>query len=120
MIILLRKISNTDTTLEDLTKLIDEIFKNIKSNLNADYKSLISKILIEIPLTHYEVSEKICKGLSPYIGKEGNEAALTLMLNAFLFIILVWANLLKTWIKLYQLVFADKKPALKNAGLPHF
>lgn len=120
MIILLRKISNTDTTLEDLTKLIDEIFKNIKSNLNADYKSLISKILIEIPLTHYEVSEKICKGLSPYIGKEGNEAALTLMLNAFFVHYFSLGKPIEDLDKIISAGFADKKPALKKCWFAAF
>ncbi|EHN02530.1 Gcn1p [Saccharomyces cerevisiae x Saccharomyces kudriavzevii VIN7] len=118
--ILFRKISKSDTNSEDLMKVVDEIFRNIKSNLNADYKSMISKILIEIPLTHREVSEKICKNLCPYIGKEGNEVALTSMLNAFFIHYFSLEGPVEDLNKIISAGFTDKKPPLKKCWFATF
>ncbi|CCD23307.1 Gcn1p NDAI_0B02720 [Naumovozyma dairenensis CBS 421] len=83
-VITLLKSLNDETTEEpNLLKFIDEIFKNIKSNLNADYKYLVSKILVVVPTSSETVSTKIVQGLSTYITKEGKENALCLMLSAF-------------------------------------
>ncbi|CAI1983698.1 hypothetical protein SEUBUCD650_0G00870 [Saccharomyces eubayanus] len=120
VITLLRKVSKSGTNSENLMKVVDEIFKNIKSNLNADYKSMISKILIEIPLTHREVSEKICKGLFPYISKESNETALALMLNAFFIHYFSLAESIEEFNKIVSAGFTDKKPALKKCWFASF
>lgn len=80
---LLSTICSETTKVEDLSKFVDEVFKNIKSNLNADYKALASKILFQIPKFSTDTSEKIALNLSNYILKESNENALMLMLDAF-------------------------------------
>lgn len=80
---LLSTISKDKTQDEDLVKFVDEVFKNIKSNLNADYKALASKIICQIPKFSADASKKVALNLSNYILKESNETALTFMLDAF-------------------------------------
>lgn len=83
MLALLSAISSEKTKAEDLAKFVDELFRNVKSNLNADYKSMASTIFSNIPAISPEVSLTIVKNLSGYIAKEANEQALSRMLDAF-------------------------------------
>ncbi|CCF57283.1 hypothetical protein KAFR_0C02900 [Kazachstania africana CBS 2517] len=80
---LLSSASKKSTDSNSLNLLVDEIFKNVKVNLNAEYKTLSAKILRKIPSSSKETSLKIVKGLSPYISKESNEVAISYMLDAF-------------------------------------
>lgn len=72
-----------DTSVESITKFVEEVFKNLKSNLNADYKVLASKLLSKIPLVSDDVSGSIVSKLTPYVSKETNETALEHLLHAF-------------------------------------
>lgn len=80
---LLRACSEEITTSDDMVAVVDEIFRNIKINMNADYKTVASTILINIPTFSKDASNKIVTGLSAYISKEANEGALKNMLDAF-------------------------------------
>ncbi|CCE64240.1 hypothetical protein TPHA_0H00300 [Tetrapisispora phaffii CBS 4417] len=80
---LLNSISKDNYNADDLHFLINELFKNIKSNLNADYKIVASKIFINVPTFEKSSSDNIVNGLLPYISKESNEAALKYLLGAF-------------------------------------
>ncbi|AGO13312.1 AaceriAFR169Wp [[Ashbya] aceris (nom. inval.)] len=68
---------------EALQKFVAEVFKNMKSNLHVDYKSIAARILSWVPTFSESVSSKILEGLHPYVIKESNETALSLMLEAF-------------------------------------
>ena len=105
-------IENVDES--DLLKYVDEIFKNIKSNLNADYKSLVSKILFAIPSSFEQVSAKIAQDLSIYVTKEGNENALNIMLLAFFSHYLTLSQPSADINKLIKNGFKEKKPSLKK------
>lgn len=83
MLTLLSCIDHGKTREGDLLKLIDEIFKNIKSNMNAEYKTIASDILVAVPSFFEEVSSKIATHLSAYVPKEANETSLSHMLCAF-------------------------------------
>lgn len=83
MLTLLSNIEKTQTQEDDLLRLVDEIFKNIKSNMNAEYKTMASDILFAIPTYSEKVSLKILTLLTPYISKETNEVSLNHMLSAF-------------------------------------
>lgn len=80
---LLSNASKENTSEASLIIVLDEVFKNIKTNLNADYKTMASKILKQIPSISEIVSKKILTGLSSYVNKESNECALNAMLDAF-------------------------------------
>lgn len=114
---LLSTISSGNTKREDLSKFIDEIFKNIKSNLNADYKALASKILFQIPKFSAEVSEKVALNLSNYILKESNENALMLMLDAFYTHYFSIQKSLPEINKTIENGFKEKKPVLRKIWL---
>mgnify|MGYP001157740740 CR=1 FL=1 len=64
-------------------KIVDELFKNLKSNLNSEYKTLVAQITYEIPSESDAASHKVVTGLSSYIQKESNETVLATMLQAF-------------------------------------
>ena len=117
LICLLSTISSENTKGEDLSKFVDEVFKNIKSNLNADYKALASKILYQIPKFSAETSEKIALNLSNYILKESNENALTLMLDAFYTHYFSLQKSLPEINKTIESGFREKKPAVRKLWL---
>lgn len=83
MLVLLSSISSEKTKTDDLSTMVSEIFKSIKSNLNAEYKSMASTVLSSIPAFSSEASLAIVQNLSGYISKEANELALSRMLDAF-------------------------------------
>ncbi|QEU59335.1 Gcn1 [Kluyveromyces lactis] len=83
LISLLRSICSDSYDESSLQKLVDEAFKNMKTNLNTDYKIIISNLLINVPTFSNQVSSKIVNGLRAYISKESNETALNIMLSAF-------------------------------------
>lgn len=67
-----------------LEKVINDIFKNLKLNLNADYKFFIGVLLNKLH-TGYNVSVNIllCEQLEKYLTKETNEHILSEFLNAY-------------------------------------
>lgn len=110
-------ISSLDTkysTEDDLVKFTNEVFKNIKSNLNADYKILASGILKLIPLTSQEVSTIIVKGLSGYVSKETNETALADMLDAFFMNYNYLTEAIPDVEKIIVAGLTNKKPSFKK------
>ncbi|CDO95886.1 unnamed protein product [Kluyveromyces dobzhanskii CBS 2104] len=80
---LLRSLHQDSFDESSLLKLLDEAFKNLKTNMNTDYKIIISRILICVPTFSVEVSTKVIDGLKNYISKESNETALNAMLSTF-------------------------------------
>ncbi|KAL3236074.1 Gcn1p [Nakaseomyces bracarensis] len=80
---LLKTLQKEYTSEADLVKVIENIFTNLKSNLNVDYKISISHILREFPRFYETPSVSISHKLIPYVTKESNEAALSQLLNAF-------------------------------------
>ncbi|SCV00820.1 LANO_0F08724g1_1 [Lachancea nothofagi CBS 11611] len=80
---LLRSVPKSPSSAENLQKFIAEVFKNLKSNLNTDYKVMISRLLHATPSVSEGVSCDIICGLSPYLSKEANETALAPMLKAY-------------------------------------
>ncbi|KAL6927817.1 hypothetical protein ACO0SA_004440 [Hanseniaspora valbyensis] len=81
---LISLIKNGDFSKEASIKLITEIFKNLKTNLNSDYKQLVSKLLTLIKTNEdFEVSNLIATNLDSYIGKETNEQVLASFLEAY-------------------------------------
>ncbi|QLL32732.1 hypothetical protein HG536_0D02540 [Torulaspora globosa] len=83
MLTLLSNVTEAQTQEDDLLRLVDEIFKNIKSNMNAEYKTMASDILFAIPTYSRKISLKILTLLATYISKEANEISLSHMLCAF-------------------------------------
>ncbi|CCK71195.1 Gcn1p KNAG_0G01370 [Huiozyma naganishii CBS 8797] len=104
----------------DLEKLVDEVFKNIKANLNAEYKSLASKILIKVPVNSQTVSSKLVTGLSNYILKESNEAALSLLLDAFFTHYFSLPDLIEEINKTIKAGLNEKKVNLKKLWMISF
>lgn len=73
-----------ETTEESaLLKIVENIFTNLKTNMNADYKAIVSTLLQAIPTFHENVSLDIAEKLSPLLVKESNEQALVNLLNPF-------------------------------------
>lgn len=83
ILMLLSSISPENCKAEEMATLVNTIFKNIKSNLNAEYKASASIILSKVPTLSPEISLNIVTGLSGYISKEANETALSRMLDGF-------------------------------------
>lgn len=83
LIALLRSLKTDSYDEKALEKLMDELFKSLKSNMNTDYKITISSILVNTPTYSPQVSNIILNGLKNYISKESNEVALEKMLSAF-------------------------------------
>ncbi|SCU87824.1 LAMI_0D07624g1_1 [Lachancea mirantina] len=79
---LLRSLSENNTSCNDLLLLVDELFKNLKTNLNIEYKSIACQILTNIPLIFEGTSKEIVSKLAPYVSKESNESVLPIMLTA--------------------------------------
>lgn len=105
---------------KDLVKFVNEVFKYIKSNLNADYKALASDILRHVPLSSQETSLLISRGLSAYVSKEVNESALSDMLVAFF---THYTNLTVNDDDLNKVVKAglsNKKPGIKKLWCSEF
>ena len=110
-------ISSLDTKFsqeDDIVKFTNEVFKNIKSNLNADYKILASGILKSIPLTSEENAATIVKGLSAYVSKETNEAALADMLDAFFMNYNYMSEEVADIEKIITAGFTNKKPSYRK------
>ncbi|CUS22983.1 LAQU0S07e04654g1_1 [Lachancea quebecensis] len=83
MLNLLRTLRPETCNPGSLRKFVNEIFKNLKSNLNTDYKTIVSRLFLATPPFFPEVVSDIIKGLNPYVSKESNEVALELMLKAY-------------------------------------
>jgi len=107
-------------TEEDMVKLVNEIFKNIKTNLNADYKILASNILKCIPVFSQEVSLLIANGLNTYISKETNENALSNMLLAFFLNFTFLESSNDDFDKTVESGLSNKKPSLKKIWCSSF
>ncbi|EDO16004.1 hypothetical protein Kpol_495p1, partial [Vanderwaltozyma polyspora DSM 70294] len=106
--------SSNLTTSETLSKFIAEVFKNIKSNLNADYKTTASIILYHLPRYYKESSNEVVKGLTQYVSKESNEAALKQMLDAFFVHYFYIEDTIEETDKTISNGFNEKKPAIKK------
>lgn len=120
MLTLLSSLSDKQTKVEDLTKLVDEIFKNVKSNMNAEYKSMASDILVAIPTFSKDVSLKIVTLLSAYIPKEANEMSLGRMLYAFFIHYFSLKDSDAAFNKIIAAGFAEKKANLKKLWFSTF
>ncbi|SSD58452.1 related to Translational activator GCN1 [Saccharomycodes ludwigii] len=74
-----------DTTTEEVCeKIVDELFRTLKTNLSADFKIIAADILYNVPTVAYNnLASTILKHLSNYVSKESNEHVLTYELNAF-------------------------------------
>lgn len=112
------KQDNTDGT--NILKLVDEIFKNIKSNLNADYKTLAANVLFNIPVISEEASSKIVKNLLPYVGKESNESVLKAQLMPFFKHYFSLPELSEETNKAISNGFSEKKLPLKRIWFQTF
>ncbi|GAV51397.1 hypothetical protein ZYGR_0AD05800 [Zygosaccharomyces rouxii] len=117
---LLSSLEIDNTSPEDAIKLLSEIFKNIKTNMNADYKSLASSILLKIPNVWNEVNEKLVSELSTYVSKEVNENALSSMLGCFFTHYFVLSEPSEALIKLVSNGFEEKKSHLKKVWFTTF
>lgn len=117
---LLSSLHIDNTSPDDAIKLLSEIFKNIKTNMNADYKSLASDILLKIPNVWNEVNEKLVTELSPYVSKEVNENALDSMLGCFFTHCFVLPEPNEAFIKLISNGFEEKKANLKRVWFTSF
>lgn len=81
---LLRLFEVGEFTEATLTKLINQIFKNLKTNLNSDYKLLVSRFLSLLKVHgNLEVSNLIVTSLNAYVSKETNEQVLHALLEAY-------------------------------------
>lgn len=118
--LLLKSVKETNTTESDLAKLVDETFKNIKSNLNADYKATASEILLQVPTFYSEISSKIVNNLSAYVLKESNENALTMLLDAFFTHLCSLSGNFDAAVKTIESGFNEKKPILKKIWFMSF
>ena len=112
--------SPKNTSIDDISKFVDEIFKNIKSNLNSEYKSLTAKLLVKVPTVSQECSSKIVTQLANYVVKEANETALNLMLNALFVHYFSLKNQDAAIDKIIFSGFNDKKPQVKKIWLTAF
>lgn len=117
---LLSSLSPKNTSIDDISKFVDEIFKNIKSNLNSEYKSLTAKLLVKVPTVSQECSSKIVTQLANYVVKEANETALNLMLNALFVHYFSLKNQDAAIDKIIFSGFNDKKPQVKKIWLTAF
>lgn len=111
---LLSSLSAENTSIQEMITLVDETFKNIKSNLNAEYKFFASKILANIPTFSKDVSTKVSTGLSAYLLKEANEATLSCMLDACF---VNYFSIGESNVELNKIIangFKEKKPNLKK------
>lgn len=117
---LLSSICTDNTSSEESIKLLDEIFKNVKSNMNADYKSLASTILLKIPNVWKEVNERLVSGISAYVSKELNENALSGMLDCFFTHYFVLPEHDESLIKIVSNGFEEKKSNLKKTWFCSF
>lgn len=117
---LLSSLSPDDTSENDLLKLVDETFKNIKSNLNAEYKLFAAKVLQVIPAPSVNINTKIANGLSSYISKEANEATLSGMLDAFFSHYFALKESKKEFNTIIFNGFKEKKAPLKRIWLCSF
>ncbi|GAV56279.1 hypothetical protein ZYGR_0BB00560 [Zygosaccharomyces rouxii] len=117
---LLSSLQVDNTSPEDAIRLLTEIFKNIKTNMNADYKSLASSILLKVPNVWNEVNEKLVSELSPYVSKEVNENALSNMLGCFFTHYFVLSEPNEALIKLVSNGFEEKKTNLKKVWFTSF
>ncbi|XBW36536.1 hypothetical protein QEN19_002112 [Hanseniaspora menglaensis] len=81
---LLKLVENGVFSKEASVKLITEIFKNLKTNLNSEYKHLVAKLLTSINFNKdLEVADFILTSLDSYISKETNEAVLGSLLEPY-------------------------------------
>ena len=117
---LLRSLDSKFIAEEDLVKFVNEVFKNIKTNLNADYKIIASNILKCCPVFSQEVSLIISKGLNQYISKETNEAALIEMLSAFFLNYTHLENSTDDFDKTINEGLSNKKPSLRKIWCTSF
>ncbi|AQZ15615.1 GCN1 (YGL195W) [Zygosaccharomyces parabailii] len=109
-----------NTSSDDANRLVDEIFKNIKANMNTEYKSLACKVLCQIPNISEEVSTKILSGLSTYVTKEVNEIALESMLDCFFTNYFALKEPNENFSQIIANGFVEKKPNLKKLWLSSF
>ncbi|CCH61585.1 hypothetical protein TBLA_0F00410 [Henningerozyma blattae CBS 6284] len=114
VIMLLNSCDPKNTDLKCLSKFVDEIFKNIKSNLNADYKTNASKILVNVPIIDNDLSKKLVNNLSAYVSKESNEIALDAMLLAFFKHYFLLNEQIENINKVISDGLKEKKPVLKK------
>lgn len=71
-------------TESSLIKVVNQIFKNLKSNLNSDYKLLVSRFLSLLKIHgNLEVSNLMVTNLNAYVSKETNEQVLSALLEAY-------------------------------------
>ncbi|SCU93510.1 LADA_0G03488g1_1 [Lachancea dasiensis] len=83
MISLLSCIPETSLSAVNLQKFLAELFKNLKTNLNTDYKIAAAALILAIPSLSGAISSEVMKGFASYVGKESNELTLAPMLKAY-------------------------------------
>ncbi|QLQ79607.1 hypothetical protein HG537_0C02540 [Torulaspora globosa] len=120
MLTLLSNIKKAQTQEDDLLRLVDEISKNIKSNMNAEYKTIASDIIFAIPTYSKKVSLKILALLTTYIPKEANEVSLNHMLCAFFLHYFSLEESDPAFNKIITVGFAEKKQNLRKLWFSNF
>lgn len=114
---LLSSTSVSITSEDDLSKLIEETFKNMKSNMNSEYRLFASRMLYSIPTTYQEINRKITHELASYITKGANEATLNEMLSAFFVHYFALGESVKEFNAVIMKGFSEKKAQLKKLWL---
>ena len=77
-------LKNGTFTTSSLEKIINDIFKNLKLNLNTDYKTFMGTLLNKLETGHdLSVNTLVCENLEKYLTKETNEVILSLFLSVY-------------------------------------
>lgn len=120
IIALLRNIDKDNYSENEMADFVEEIFKNIKLNLNSEYKILSSKILQSIPPISEIVSNKIITALTSYISKESNDLTLYNMLNAFFIHLNAMSCLSESLLVIIKNGLREKRIPLKKVWFDSF